>query len=103
MPASGFVNISKSAKGRTYDDKKKRLDELFFLIELCLLEKFIKFVVGDSSLEIAFVFYYQQTSTKGERQCRVPSKTERGKKTCKSLGGIYKTENDSNGTIYVLP
>lgn len=37
------------------------------------------------------------------RQCRSANRGERGKKLCLAMGGIFKSENDSNGTIYELP
>ncbi len=51
------------------------------------------------------VIFFQngQSYNQGERQCRSPEKEERGKRICKSLGGVYKNENDANGTIYILP
>ncbi|MBQ7908413.1 MAG: type II secretion system protein [Elusimicrobiaceae bacterium] len=60
-------------------------------------------VLGDDRIDASLVIYFQNGSGKGRRDCRSPEGKERGKKVCKSLGGVYKTENDANGTIYTLP
>ena len=57
-----------------------------------------------SGLHIGYFVYLQYGSAEGgTRQCRVYFRDERGKKLCKSLGGVYETENENNGTIYTLP
>ncbi|MBE6420621.1 MAG: prepilin-type N-terminal cleavage/methylation domain-containing protein [Elusimicrobium sp.] len=62
-------------------------------------------IAQDSSMGVNLVIYYQHTGENlgGERQCRAIRREERGKGICKSLGGVYKEENSSNGTIYRLP
>lgn len=62
-------------------------------------------VIGeDYAVGVSLVIYHQHASSlPGERQCRALRSNDRGKAVCKSLGGIYKTENSNNGTIYKLP
>ncbi len=49
------------------------------------------------------IYLDRQPGMGGERQCRATTKAERGKRLCLSLGGVYFTENNENGTIYKLP
>ena len=54
--------------------------------------------------DVSYVQYLDhRPSFSGVRQCRALSRTERGKKICLSLGGIFTKENQENGTIYTLP
>ena len=54
--------------------------------------------------KVSYVVYLDRRPTyAGVRQCRSIDRGERGKKLCLSLGGVYKTENENNGTIYTLP
>ena len=57
----------------------------------------------NTSLGVSLVIFYKHSYGVGKRECRATKKDDRGKKICKSLGGIYKSENDANGTIYQLP
>ena len=61
-------------------------------------------ILSDGSTSASLVLFFQKALyNPGERQCRSPESEERGKRICKSLGGVYKTENENNGTIYILP
>ena len=54
--------------------------------------------------KVSYVVYLDRRPTyAGVRQCRSADRGERGKKLCLSLGGVYETENEINGTIYTLP
>ena len=59
----------------------------------------------DRFMGVSLVLYYKNNNgvLSGIRQCRATGNTERGKKICKSLGGVYESENESNGAIYRLP
>ena len=54
--------------------------------------------------KVSYIVYLDRRPTyAGVRQCRSVDRGERGKKLCLSLGGVYETENENNGTVYILP
>ena len=52
---------------------------------------------------VSYAMYLDAHPRAGRKECRAMRKDERGKKLCLSLGGVFSSENDENGTIYLLP
>ncbi len=60
--------------------------------------------IRDTRAEVSYFEYIDRHPTKaGRRECRAGTRTERAKKICLSLGGVFYKDNAENGTIYILP
>ena len=59
--------------------------------------------VYDLNMGVSYISFLYRSARPGARECRAVWQTERGKKVCLALGGVFRSENSNNGTIYDLP